>query len=229
MMSPTLLSQFAQLTEFLGRILGPDYEIALHDLSDPDCSLIAISNSHISGRSIGAPLTEAAKKFLLDDSFAMSDYRLNYSGFTAGGKTLRSSTLLIRSQGKPVGMLCVNFDDSKFKAVSESILRLCHPDAFVDSNFQFDETRILEKAADQDAERFIPPSANGVADAIARRLAETGESAEGLPASRRKLLIRRLEDDGVFRIKGAVQEASLALGVSQATVYRVLSQVREEQ
>ncbi len=228
-MTNTLLSQFARLTEFLGRILGPDYEIALHDLSDPDCSLIAISNSHVSGRAIGAPLTETAKKFLLDDSFAISDYRLNYTGFTAGGKTLRSSTLLLRVQGKPVGMLCVNFDDSKFKAVSESILRLCHPDAFVDSNFQFDEVRVLEKANGTHAEHFSPAAPAGVAEAIARRLAETGESPATLPPSKRRALIKRLDQEGHFRIKGAVPEAAEALAVSQATVYRLLSQLRQEQ
>lgn len=228
-MTTTMLSQFARLTEFLGRILGPDYEIALHDLSDPDCSLIAIANSHVSGRAIGAPLTEAAKKFLLDDSFSISDYRLNYTGYSASGKTLRSSTLLLRSQGKPIGMLCVNFDDRKFKAVSESILRLCHPDAFVDSNFQFDEVRVLEKQAVEDAERFPPSAPLSVADAIARHMSESDEDPQALSASRRRLLISRLDQEGHFRLKGAVPDAAQALGVSPATVYRMLSQVRQEQ
>ena len=176
-MTASLFNLFARLTEFLGRILGPYYEIALHDLQDPQHSLVAIANSHVSGRAIGAPLTEAALKFLQDDSLTASDCRLNYTGFTAGGKTLRSSTFLIREQGQPAGMLCINFDDSKFKAVSESVLKLCHPDAFVDSNFKFDEARVLEKAADAQAERFTP---DGVAAAIARFAAEQGVPAQGL-------------------------------------------------
>ena len=47
--SRELLRQYARLTDFLGRALGPDYEVALHDLTDTNRSLIAIANGHISG------------------------------------------------------------------------------------------------------------------------------------------------------------------------------------
>lgn len=52
-----LLQQYIKLTEFLGLALGPDYEVVLHDLTNKDHSIIAIANSHISGRKLGAPLT----------------------------------------------------------------------------------------------------------------------------------------------------------------------------
>lgn len=224
-MTAALFNQYARLTEFLGRILGPFYEITLHDLKDPEHSLVAIANSHISGRALGAPLTTAAIKFLQDDSFSASDYRLNYTSYTASGKTLRSSTYLIREQGKPVGMLCINFDDSKFKAVSESVLKLCHPDAFVDSNFMFDEARILEKSEDENTERFAPDS---VASAMERFVGELDLQGASLSPARRQALINRLEQKGYFRMKGAVQEAAQALGVSQATVYRALRGARRE-
>lgn len=55
-----LLQQYMKLTEFLGLTLGPDYEVALHDLTNKDRSIIAIANNHISGREIGAPLTNMA-------------------------------------------------------------------------------------------------------------------------------------------------------------------------
>ena len=45
-----LLQQYMKLTEFLGLTLGPDYEVALHDLTNKDRSIIAIANNHISGR-----------------------------------------------------------------------------------------------------------------------------------------------------------------------------------
>lgn len=225
-MTAPLFHLLARLTEFLGRILGPYYEIALHDLKDPEHSLVAIANSHVSGRAIGAPLTETALKFLQDDSLTASDFRLNYTGFTTGGKTLRSSTFLIREQGKPAGMLCINFDDSKFKAVSESVLKLCHPDAFVDSNFKFDEARVLEKGAGSQAEHFVP---GGLGEAIARFRAELGAGMQGSASAQRRALIRHLDQEGHFRVKGAVQAAAAALGVSQATVYRALSQARKEQ
>ena len=50
-----LLQHYVKLTEFLGQALGPDYEVALHDLTDKNRSIIAIANNHVRGREIGAP------------------------------------------------------------------------------------------------------------------------------------------------------------------------------
>ena len=135
-MASQLLQQYVKLTEFLGHTLGPDYEVALHDLTDRNRSIVAIANSHVSGRKLGAPLTNTALKILRDKSYESQDYLLHYRGVSADGRILRSSTFFIKQNGKLIGMLCINFDDSRYHAVSEEILRLCHPDKFVDTNFQ---------------------------------------------------------------------------------------------
>ena len=129
-MANPLLQHYIKLTEFLGQALGPDYEVALHDMTDKNRSIVAIANNHISGREIGAPLTNVALKILMDKSYETQDYRLHYCGLSAEGKTLRSSTMFIKHNGKLVGMLCINFDDSRYLAASENVLRLCHPDIF---------------------------------------------------------------------------------------------------
>ena len=49
-----LLQHYVKLTEFLGYALGPDYEVALHDLTDKNRSIIAIANGRISGRNTGS-------------------------------------------------------------------------------------------------------------------------------------------------------------------------------
>ena len=59
-MANPLLQHYIKLTEFLGQALGPDYEVALHDMTDKNRSIVAIANNHISGREIGAPLTNMA-------------------------------------------------------------------------------------------------------------------------------------------------------------------------
>ena len=46
-MANSLLQQYVKLTEFLGFALGPDYEVALHDLTDKNRSIIAIANGHV--------------------------------------------------------------------------------------------------------------------------------------------------------------------------------------
>ncbi len=128
--SRELLRQYAKLTEFLGRALGPDYEVALHDLTDTNRSLIAIANGHISGRKVGAPLTNRALSILRDKSYEQTDYRIHDYGLSVNGKELRSNTMFIKQDGQLIGMLCINFDDSRYRAVADQVLGLCHPDAF---------------------------------------------------------------------------------------------------
>ena len=47
-----LLEPYGKLVEFLGEALGENVEIALHDLTSQEQEIVAISNSHISGREV---------------------------------------------------------------------------------------------------------------------------------------------------------------------------------
>ena len=127
-----ILQEYARLTEFLGEILGPDYEVVLHDLTVPNHSIIAIVNGHISGRKVGAPLTNMALSILRDKSYEDKDYRIHDYGLSASGKALRSNTFFIKHDGKLIGMLCINFDDSRYQNLSDNIMTLAHPQNFLD-------------------------------------------------------------------------------------------------
>lgn len=222
------LEQFLRLTAFLGQVLGPDYEVALHDLTDPDHSLIAVANGHISQRKLGSRLPSAARGLLdeLRNKTDSKDYQVNYRTVTGAGKSLRSSALVIRSEGRLAGMLCINFDDGKYQDLSQGILKLCHPDAFVDVNFQVDEARLRElddgsvepetaaQALTQSAERDIE-----------RALAAT--RGRGLSVAERLALVSDLDMDGAFLIKGAMKRIASLLNVSQATLYRDLQRARQ--
>ena len=99
-----LLQQYVRLTEFLGAALGPDFEVALHDLTDKNRSIVAIANNHISGREIGAPLTNMALSILKDRRYETTDYMLNYYGISVNGKDLRSNTFYIKQNGRLIGI-----------------------------------------------------------------------------------------------------------------------------
>ena len=49
--------QYTVLVDFLGHILGPDYEVALHELKDDSNEIIAIANGELTGRHLGSPLS----------------------------------------------------------------------------------------------------------------------------------------------------------------------------
>jgi len=222
--SNALLQHYVKLTEFLGLALGPDYEVALHDMTDKSRSIIAIANNHVSGRELGAPLTNVALSILRDKSYEHSDYRLHYYGVSINGKDLRSSTMFIKQNGRLIGLLCINFDDSRYRELSSRLIGLCHPDMFV-------EDVVLSSGEQTDAaapEKFRNTTDAVAVDAIGRELEKLGVRADRLTSGERLKIVAALEKGGIFLLKGAVKDVAAGLGCSQASVYRYLAQVKGE-
>ena len=68
-MTEQLLSQYTRLVDFLGRVLGPDYEIILHEILPEQSRVAAIANGGISGRDVGAPITDAALRMIIQKQY----------------------------------------------------------------------------------------------------------------------------------------------------------------
>ena len=225
--SNLILQHYIKLTEFLGKALGPDYEVALHDLTRKDRSIIAIANNYISGREVGAPLTNMSLSILRDKSYERMDYHLHYYSINVNGKDLRSSTFFIKDSGELIGLLCINFDDSRYRAISDHILKLCHPDLFVTDVL----AQPLPESEDDISARSSPEkfrnSADAVAlDAINRELERMGVTPEQLTPEKRLQVIAALEAGGLFLLKGAVKSAAASLHCSPASVYRYITQIK---
>lgn len=221
-----LRRNYELLTEFLGKALGPDYEVALHDLTDKNRSIVAIANGHVSGRSVGAPLTNVALGILKDKSYETRDYMVHYAGVTINGKDLRSSTMFIKENGELVGMLCINFDDSRYHAISQQILALCHPDSFDREALPFvgGENGHVHRGP----ETFRNSTEAVAIEAVSRELEKLGVPADRLTSDERLQIIAALEAGGIFLLKGSVKDVAAGLSCSQASVYRYLSQIRSE-
>lgn len=222
-----LLLPYMKLPEFLGNALGPDYEVALHDLTDKNHSIVAIANGYVSGREVGAPLTNMALSILKKGWHERADYLLHYSGMSATGKELRSNTMFIKHEGELIGMLCINFNDSRYRAMGERIMSLCHPDLFLAQPLPI-PAQLVEKepALDPEPEVFSNSTAAVALDAIQHELDRLGVTAERLTSDERLEIIAILEDNGIFLLKGTVKDVAEGLRCSKASVYRYLSQIR---
>ena len=119
-----ILDYYKKLVDFLGEVLGKNAEVVLRDCRKPDHDIIAIANGHVSGRTIGAPITDFTLSILANEEWKERDYVVNYEGKAAPDKRLRSSTYFIREEGKLVGQLCVNIDMTPYEQVMDSIRQL---------------------------------------------------------------------------------------------------------
>lgn len=219
-----LLQSYAKLTVFLSSILGPDYEVVLYDVKDREHSVVAIYNADITERKLGDPIDEKNLELMETVDWKENPYVLNYGTVVRGNKVLRCSTMFIEDeQGELAALLCVNFDDSNFRELNERLLKLCHPDMFLTTSVQLapafgnslrHQHDIPEEA--QDPEEMIRSEIYAMED-------ELGIKRDRFSKNDKQTLIKRLEDRGVFKIKGAIKIAAVLLNSSIATIYRYIS------
>ena len=102
-----LLDPYKPLVPFLANLCGDGCEVLLHDVSQPKHSVIAIANGFHTGRKVGSPFTDLAVKIMQEKQYEKADYLSNYNG-KSKGKNFISSSFFIKSNGKLIGLLCIN-------------------------------------------------------------------------------------------------------------------------
>ncbi len=224
-MDAALLKQYTILVEFLGKTLGPDYEIVLHDISDQTNSVVAIANGHVSGRTIGAPMNSFGLNVILNKSYKNSDYKLNYNGVSKDQRILRSSTLFIKDKNDElVGLLCINFDDRNYVDICNQILKLCHPNELIEHNSTYESLNSLL----DEAETLSGSIAEVTETVLNKVLAENKIPIDRLTQEERLNIVDILNQKGIFMLKGAVSEVAKQLHCSEPSIYRYLSKLSKE-
>lgn len=229
-MSPEIFNRYSRLVDFLGRVLGPDYEVALHEINESTQSIVAISNGHVSGRKVGAPVTDWALKMIKDNVYLNNDYILNYKGVTKCGKILRSSTFFIKNdQDKLIGMLCINFDNSRYLELSKRIMDLCNADSlWKDNNLLFSVSNSLPGQSSGQVESFPDSISEIIEDVIKNSLTNSNIPVDRLTQAEKLHIVDSLNQKGVFLLKGAVSQTAKQLSCSEPTIYRYINILTSE-
>lgn len=217
------VARFHPLVDFLETVLGPNNEIVLHDFSDLEHSVVDIRNGQVSGRQMGAPATDFVLKVLNNEVLAADDHTTSYISHSVAGKPLRSVSFFIRDEGKIVGMLCINTDTSlidELQRLSKMIGATYHSIT--------GEAELNIEAGAQSMEHFSTSTDDlikRILDDIART---TEKSVEEFSADDRLHAVSKMNDDGVFLLKGAVAQVAAAMGISEPSVYRYLQKARRK-
>lgn len=223
-----LLYSYKTTVKFLGSVLGPDYEVVLQDLSNKNHSVIAIENGHISGRTIGSPLTSAVFQMLSSKVYEENDFVANYKGVAENGHILRSSSMFIKdSEGNPIGLLCINFDDSRYMELHEKLFSMIHP-----GNFVKNIASGLSNSTDNIKDLSSSITENFAIDVAALReqifndaTANLTTPVDRLNQNERKEIMIKLHEQGLFQLKGSIPFVAKRFSCSQATIYRYLGEI----
>ena len=217
-------SSYIQMVDFLGACFGDNTEVVLYDFKDINNSVIAIHNGHISGRTIGAPLTSFALSKLKDKGKEGPPYYLDYLGMSKSNTPLRSNSFFILDKnGNPRGMLSVNTDVTKYQQAADLLQKM----AFLPTSKLIENDTTQNNSSNNIEAYYTSPKdiINGIINDVTH---SGGISIERLTVEEKIEIVKRINAEKFFLIKGAVSEVAEVLGISEATVYRYLSKINKD-
>lgn len=194
-------------------VFPKNLEIVLHDLTEPSQSIRHISGN-VTGRKVGDAVTDLIIKALHREGNNVRD-RYNYKTTSRDGRTLKSSTIFIRDDdGDVIGALCINFDTTDYKNAAHAL------EIFANIS---SETGIQEKY-----ETFTGSITETIETIFHQVEAKIGRESATMSRAERIDAIKELKENGVFKIKGSIDQVALLMGISKYTIYNYLKIVQTE-
>ena len=192
--------------------MGECSEFVLHDLSTPESSVVAVCGN-VTNRALGAPSTNLVIETLQKYGDDAEDIPV-YQSVTKEGKQLKSSTAFIRENGKIVGCFCCNIDLTEYIAASKMLQKFCMIQPLKDS-----EAKI---------EVFAQEISEVVEEFISYELQTNPVPVSQMTRADKLLFVERMENKGIFDVKGSAETVAHYLGVSVFTVYNYIKDIRSK-
>jgi predicted transcriptional regulator YheO len=209
-----LIQSLKSLVDGIAETFGSGCEVVLHDLRNLkklNQSIVKIANGHVTGRGEGGPITDQGLRYLKGGS--TEDLLINYPSVTKTGRHLKSSTIVFRDEmGNPIAAVCINFDIT-------DILNF--------TSFLQDIFAVKDKDQTKDAVETFQGDIGSTLDAlIDEQIRKVGKAVPSMEKADKIKIVKELESQGFFLIKGAIKLIAGKLSVSKYTIYNYLEEVR---
>lgn len=195
------INNYLPIVEGVVALFNPFVEAAIHDLITG--KIVALYNN-ISKRQIGDPsplheLNMPVDKF--PDVFEPY-YKTNWDG-----RKLKCNSVTIRNEaGKPVALICFNFDTTVFRDMELNLKTLLE----------------VKKSADNPIELFTDNWQEKADSFIGTFLSQNKLLLHSLTKEQKRELVLELLSHGVFNYKNAVNYIAGQLKVSRASIYNYM-------
>ena len=201
------LQLLRQLAIAIERLFSPLCEVVIHDFTDFEHSIVHlegdVSHRHLGGAATNLLLERARTGDTDSDLYC-------YTTRLPGDRVMKSSTVFLRDNaGQAYGAFCINYDITALTEIERVIGAMTLNDA---------NESIAEVLSDDINEtiRVI----------ISEALAESGGEPRLMSRDGKIEFVARLDSKGLFQVKKAAPIVADHLGVSRATVYNYLREVR---
>lgn len=221
-MNTKQIDEYKKLAQFLSETLGDSFEVALHDVNDGISNIIAIYNP-ISKRSEYSDEADFVKEIISTKEYEKKNSKNNFKIQTKEGKTLHSATFFIKEGKNLVGMLCVNHDKSEYENMAKILIKLGGLNAAIEPT----KTKI----------QLPKKSSKNITDNLNDEIIKITSNVVGLDIAnsnlmpsvdQKKEIVSALYKNGIFSVKGAISEVAKLLKISEPSVYRYMSEAKNE-
>ncbi len=194
------INTYEHIAEAVCRLFSPLVEVVLHDLKTN--TITGIYNP-FSGRSIG---DESLLNIEVQPS-QWPDIFEPYEKIDSDGKKLKSISITLRDErSRPIGLMCINFDTSRFEEIKQFLELFC-------KNTAKEKPPLLFK---EDWKDKIHTYIHSYTLSLNKNISSLSK--------REKIdLIHKLEAEGAFEAKNAAVYIGSLLDISRATVYNYLT------
>lgn len=208
---PAIFEAVKPIAKGISETFGSLCEVIIHDYRQPDHSVIYVAGD-VTSRRVGQSASTIGLRLIAQGDAASDEY--NYVTRSENGRILKSTTILLRSAGHVVGAFCVNFDVTDLRHVSKTISELVGPDGAsakpADVEFSVDVREVINQVLDEHENSSAVP-------------------IERLSREERYDMVRALQSRGVFALRRSVSDVASRLGVTRATIYNYLQEIRAEE
>ena len=212
MLSASTLQFLFQLAKGISRQFGPNCEVVVHDLdsNDPNSSIVAIENGHVTGRKVGDGPSHVVLEALRSGRENLTDH-LSYLTRTKDGKILKSSTIYVRDDdGEAIGIFAINYDITLMLAMEENLKQFTATD-----QDQREPERISRNVGDL-LDELIEQSVKLVGKPVPLMNKEDKVKA-----------IQFLNETGAFLITKSGDKVCKYFGISKYTLYSYIDEAKE--
>lgn len=206
----SILKAYIPVANMLTQTFGKSCEIVIHDLTQPESSVVYVANGTVTGRKEGQAFDHLIRQVLLNKKFK-DDYTANYIFEGENGKKVKSSSALIRNpEGEVVGMLCINYDLTVSYLIQERLNDFLPPSPP-------EPGAIEECVPNQDVLTIIDELIDNIIKNTNVGNLKRRDNIE---------IIRFMDEKGVFLVKGAIDKVAASMGLSKVTIYSYLDEVK---
>ena len=195
---------YRRLAKAIASQFGDSCEVVVHDLKgDPDHTIVAIENGHVSHRQVGDGPSRVVLEALKESNPEKLRDSAGYLMKTHDGHILKCSTVYIRDEnGVPQGVFSINYD----------VTELLMAERAVES--------ILQHKADRKMPERIPQSVNELLDdLIEQSVALVGKPVAMMSKEDKIKAIAFLNKSGAFLVTRSGDKVSKYFGISKYTLY----------